>query len=456
MFSQDYIKHFRENVKLAYPIVLGQLSHILISVADNVMVGNYSSDALAASSLAHGVYISIMVFGIGFTLGITPLAANALGANKPDECRKLLKHGLLMYPIVGAILSLIGLYLSYHLSWFNDKFIIIELAQPYLRILALTLVPIMIFQCFRQFVEGLSMTKEPMYVNIGGLVLNVGLNYLLIFGKLGFPEMGLEGAGYATLITRIVMAMVLIILFMMREKSRFYIFSSAHHFEMPLMRRLRKLGLPIGMQMFFEAGAFAFATFLVGKVGVNELAAHQIALSIGSITFLITTGLSAAASIRTASELGRQDEYNLKLAGKTTILMGVLFMGCCGVLIYLMRYLIPTWYVSDIQVHEITSELLVLVALFQVSDGVQVVSIGALRGIEDVRIPTLISLIAYWFVGIPLGYVLCFQMNWGIEGVWIGLLAGLTAAAIMLAIRFLVVSNKIFHSKFDFMKYFSS
>jgi len=443
MFSKEYLRHYRENFNLAYPIVLGQLSHILISVADNAMVGNYNSESLAAASLSNSIYITIMVFGIGFSLGITPLIATANASKKIETCRKLLKHGVLLYPLIGAVLMILVYALSYKLHWFNDKFIIIQLAEPYLRIVSLTLIPLMLFQCFRQFLEGLSMTKLPMYINIGGLFLNVLLNYLLIFGKFGFPAMGLDGAGYATLITRILMTLSLMVLFLMNQETKNYVFNKQHLWDSKLFRRLRKLGTPIGSQMLLEAGAFGFAAVLVGKVGVDELAGHQIAINVGSVTFLITTGLSAAASIRTARQLGLQDTNNLQLAGKSAVFMGGAFMTLCAIIIFLMRNIIPTWYVTDEpQVLEIASSLLILVAAFQLSDGIQVVSIGALRGIEDVKVPTLIALVAYWLVGIPLGYILCFKAGFGSEGIWIGLLSGLSVASVLLYVRFLRMASR--------------
>ena len=444
MFSKEYLRHYRENFNLAYPIVLGQLSHILISVADNAMVGNYNSESLAAASLSNSIYVTIMVFGIGFSLGITPLIATAHASKKIETCRKLLKHGAFLYPLVGAILMILVYLLSYKLHWFNDKLIIIQLAEPYLRIVSLTLIPVMLFQCFRQFLEGLSMTKLPMYINIGGLLLNVLLNYILIFGKFGFPEMGLNGAGYATLMTRILMTLALMVLFLMNPKTRYYLFNKQHLWDSGLFRRLRKLGTPIGSQMLLEAGAFGFAAILVGKVGVNELAGHQIAVNVGSVTFLITTGLSAAASIRTAGQLGLQDIHNLRLAGKSAVFMGGAFMIGCAIFIFGMKDIIPTWYVTDEpQVIEIASSLLILVATFQLSDGVQVVSMGALRGIEDVKVPTFIALVAYWLIGIPLGYVLCFKAGFGAEGIWIGLLLGLSVASVLLYVRFLRMANQV-------------
>ena len=444
MFSAEYFRHYRKNFHLAYPIVIGQLSGILIMISDNLMVGNYESESLAASSLANGIVTTVMLTGVSFTYGLTPLVAVADAEGNQAKAARFFHHALLLFPLMGLILSSIALFFSSHLSLFNAHSEITERALPYMQIISFSLFPVMIFQAFKQFLEGLEHTKEPMFVNLFGAGANFLLNYLLIYGKAGFPEMGLYGAGIATLVVRILMCVLMIAVFLAQKKFRaaLYTFADEKFSRMPFAG-LFKIGTPAGLQMLFEAGAFAFSTVLIGRFGHEVLAAHQIAMNIGSVTFLVAAGLSAAAAIRTANSLGRKDRPNLLASGKSAVYMSAGFMAVCALLIFLGRDFLPGLYVREPEVIEIAAGLLIIVAAFQVCDGIQVVSIGALRGIGDVKIPSFIAMMAYWAVGIPLAYVLGFPLGMGPKGVWIGILVGLTLAAVFFFSRFIRIAKRI-------------
>lgn len=446
LLSPLYQKHYSETIRLAYPIVIGQLSTIIIMITDNVVVGNYSADALAAASLSHAIFMTLQIFGMGVTFGLTPLVASAVATKDYDLCRKLFKHGIITYTSLSIILAFIVLIISQLLDYFGQAPHIVALAKPFLQLVGFSIIPSLLFQTFKQFMEGLSQTKEPMFVAIAGEILNGILNVVLVFGFLGFPSLGLIGSGIATLIARILMVMLIAGIFFNQEKFKIYVTGFKEQvLTSEWFNKLLKIGLPIGMQVIFESSAFAFSAIMAGWIadGGKTLAAHQIALNIASTTYLIASGISTAASIRTANYKGMKDKEGMQMAGKSAIIIATVFMFCCAVIMVLGRTFLPSLYVNDAQVIAIASNLLLVAALFQLSDGVQVVSIGALRGLQDVRIPTIITVIAYWGVGMPLSAFLMFYMNWGGLGIWASLALALLVAAILLTNRFLKLCRQV-------------
>lgn len=444
MFSTQYQKHYRANLQLALPIMFGRFSHILITVADNTMVGKHSAIELAAASLANSFGIAVLTFGLGITFALTPLTASASASQNKAACKSFLSHSLVLYPVLGLAMVAAILACSGLLPYFNPDPRIVELAKPYMQILAMTMIPIMIIQVAEQFMEGLSSPHEPMMINLGAALLNIFLNYLLIYGKFGFPEMGLIGAGIATLITRVLAALVMLSLVFILPKFRQYTANLfAEKFDYQVFKTLFLMGAPIGVQMILETAAFGAAGIMTGWVSAETLAAHQIALNIVSITFLVTTGISAAVAVRTAHYLGLGDRQNMRLAGKSAIIMGAGFMTFCGILILIFYEQIPLLYVENLEVHRIAGSLLLLGAAFQVFDGAQVVTLGALRGIGDTTVSAGIAIVAYWLVCLPLGYGLGFYAGLGANGIWYGLLFGLGVASILLFYRFITISKKM-------------
>lgn len=439
----NYKEQFRKNLNLAFPVMLSQLGHILVGFADSVMVGQVGVEQLAAASLANSIFHLILMFGIGISYAITPLVAQEDGVKNFGRCSELLKNGLVTNILMGIFMLLLLIGGTLIISKLNQPAEVVILARPYLIILAASVIPFMIFQTFRQFCEGLSLTKQPMYITVAANVINVGLNYILIFGKFGFEPMGLLGAGWATLISRIFMAAGLgMYVKFGRRFHQYWLDFKRHTVNFIMIKKLLNLGVPIGFQFIFEVGAFAAAAIMVGWLGTDYLAAHQIAINLASLSYMMATGISAAATIRVGNQLGLKDYPTLIIAGRSALIMGALFMACCSIAFILGRFWLPTLYVEDLSVIKIASSLLVIAALFQISDGVQVVGFGALRGMEDVKIPTLFALIAYWVIGLPVGYFLGFQMNAGIEGIWYGLLIGLTLSAVLLSIRFNLLTRK--------------
>ncbi len=409
----------------------------MVGVADSVMVGQLGAIELASVSLGSGIFHVIMLFGIGVSYAMTPLVAAADGEGNKLKCANFLKHGFYLNLVLGIVLA-IGLSLSSGiLNWFDQEQDVLVFAIPYLTIISLSIIPILFFQTFRQFAEGLSSTKPAMIISIAGNLLNVGLNYLLIFGKLGFPEMGVSGAALATLISRVFIGggMALYVFYSTRFTQVMKLFEW-RGFQIATYTQLLKIGIPAGLQFIFEAGAFGMAAVIIGWIGAIPLAAHQIALNMAGITYMAASGISAAATIRVGNQLGKNDYPTLRVAGNTCFIMVTVFMTVCGLVFILFNEFLPSLYIDDPSVIGYAASLLVIAAFFQISDGVQVVGLGALRGLADVKIPTLYTLFAYWIMALPIGYILGIQMDMGANGVWIGLLIGLSISAVMQFMRF--------------------
>lgn len=429
-------EHFRKNIVLAYPVVIGQLGHIMVSVADTMMVGRVGVIPLAAATFAGTIFHVLTLFGIGVSYAVTPLVA-ATASGQQRRLMVYLQNGLVLNAVLSVILFGIGLVVSEFLMHFGQEVPVAEQAKDYLIIMSGSLIPLMIFQTYRQFAEGLSDTFRPMVVSVIANILNVCLNYLLIYGNFGFPELGLNGAGYATLMARVVMAALMI--WAVRNKITGFRFA----FHVRQIVHMLKIGVPSGMQYVFEVGAFATASIMVGWISAEALAAHQIALNIAAITYMAATGMAAAATIRIGNQMGLKDLRNLKIAGYSSFALVTMFMVCMAIVFILFRHQLTALYVKDEYVQTIAAGLLVIAAGFQVSDGLQAVGLGVLRGLTDVKVPTLVTFVAYWLVAIPGAYILGFTFDLGISGVWYALLGGLTLAAIAHIWRFKSLSSRL-------------
>ncbi|MDA0195429.1 MAG: MATE family efflux transporter [Bacteroidetes bacterium] len=437
MQPHNYKEHFRRNISLAFPVMLSQLGHVLVGVADSVMVGQLGTVPLAAVSLAGSIFHLLMFFGIGVSYSLTPLVAAADGENDASKSIAFLKHGFVVNTFIGLILAAMMYWSSgllYHLDQEAD---VVTMAIPFLSIISWSVIPLMMFQSFRQFAEGLSFTKQSMYISLSGNIVNVVLNYVLIFGHWGFSEMGMNGAALATLISRVIMT-VSIGAFVLYSPlfSTYWKKFNLKGFSFKIAEQLLKIGIPTGLQFIFEIGAFSMAAIMMGWLGAEQLAAHQIAINVVAITYMMATGISAAATIRVGNQLGRKDIPTLRMAGNTCFLMVAVFMATCGIVLISLNEYLPTLYIHDKVVIDYASTLLMIAAFFQISDGVQVVGLGALRGLGDVRMPTIYTLIAYWIMALPIGYFLGIQLEFGVIGIWMGLLVGLSISAIMQFWRF--------------------
>jgi MATE family multidrug resistance protein len=368
--------------------------------------------------------------------------AQADGEGNHRRIINILKHGVLVNSLAAIALLSMLLPINFMLGYFNQPGEVVVITRPYLLIISLSIIPFMFFQAFKQFTEGLSFTKQSMTVTIIGNLINIVLNYILIYGKLGLPALGLTGAGIATLISRFYMAFAMggYVYF----GKRFMVYRQ--HFEFGgydrgLVRQILSIGVPSGMQFVFEVGAFSMAAIMMGWLGTVSLAAHQIAINLSALTYMMATGIATATTIRVGNQYGKNDIPLMRRLGFIGFSMGGLFMGVNAIIMIIFREKLPALYISDPEVIRMASSLILVAALFQISDGIQVVGLGALRGMSDVRIPTLFTLIAYWALALPIGYITGILLKMGPLGIWWGLWGGLTTAAVLLLRRFNRISK---------------
>ena len=446
-------KEFRYNWKLSAPVIMGMLGHTFVGLVDNIMVGQLGSAELAAVSLGNSFFFVAMSLGIGFSTAITPLVAEADSENNFKKGKSAFKHGLFLCIVLSLLLFGMILLAKPLMYLMEQPEEVVLLTMPYLDIIAISLIPLIIFQGFKQFSDGLSLTKHAMYATIVGNLINIGLNYILIFGKLGFPKMGIVGAGVGTLVSRLAMiAIIWTLLKNDKKASAFVTHIRLFILDSTMMKKIINLGLPSAMQMFFEVAIFTSAIWLSGLLGKNAQAANQIALNLSSMTFMIAMGLSVTAMIRVGNQKGLRNYVELQRIAKSIFLMGIMFASVFALLFLIFHDIFPALYLdlddvnnySDNQeVVSIASKLLLVAALFQISDSAQVIFLGALRGLQDVKIPTVLTFIAYWMIGFPTSYFLGKETAYGSTGIWIGLLVGLASASIFLYLRFIYLTNRL-------------
>ena len=442
--SAEYKESYKGTLLLAYPVVLGQLGHIMVGVADTAMVGQIGSIEQAAVALGSSIYTLVLVFGLGVSYGVTPLVAAADSANNHQENVSLLKHGILINTALGILLFLLLTILSPLLRNFNQDKTVVELAIPFLNVMMLGMIPLCIFSGFKQFAEGLSDTRTAMFIAVGGSLLNIVLNYIMIFGHWGFPAMGLMGACWASFIARVCMAFFMMFYIFYAKKFKRYTQNfNFKSISRKLINKILAIGIPCGMQWVFEVGAFAFAVIMIGWISPKAQAAHLVALSLATITYMMASGLSSAAAVRVGNQFGLNNKHGVRVAGFSSFMMVILFMSTAAICFIVFRNFLPTIFNNDPDVIAAASSLLIVAAFFQLSDGLQVVALGVLRGIRDVKIPTIITLISYWVIGLPVGYMLAFKLGMGMVGIWYGLFLGLTCAGVLLFLRFNYISKKI-------------
>jgi MATE family multidrug resistance protein len=437
--------------------MLGMLGHTFVSFIDNIMVGQLGTAELAAVSLANSFMFIAMSIGIGFATAITPLIAEADAANNYKQAKATYKHGLFLCTTLGILLFLLVFFSKPLMYLMQQPEEVVALAIPYLNLVAFSLIPLIVFEAIKQFSDGMSMTKYPMYATLLANIINVILNYLLIFGKFGFPEMGMIGAAFGTLISRFIMVIYLWTLLRYKERSskivkniKFFVL------DFQMIKKMVNIGSLSAMQMFFEVAIFTSAIWLSGLLGKNPQAANQIALNLSSMTFMVAIGLSAASMIRVGNQKGLQNYKELRRIAFSIFLLGVLLAVFFALLFFIFHKSLPNIYVDledtanyqdNMEVISIASKLLLAAAFFQISDSIQVVVLGALRGLQDVKIPTILTFISYWVVGFPVSYYLGKEEMYGSFGIWMGLLAGLTTASILLFIRFNSLTLKLIEDK---------
>lgn len=428
---------------LAAPVVIAELGWVAMQIVDTLMVGRLGPDAIGAVGLASALFIAVGVFAMGLLLGLDPLVAQAFGASRIDECHEWLVAGVWLALL--ASLPVVGLVFAMHASlpaWGLPAGVV-ELAQPYLAVLAWSLPPLLLYVAFRRYIQAMNIVRPITITLIGANVVNAITNGVLIFGNAGAPALGVRGAAYATLASRVLMMGALLAVIVRRERS-----TIPRLAETPLgldaarVWRLIRLGFPAGSQMVLEVGVFAAASALAGRVSASSLAAHQIALNMASVTFMVPYGISAAAAVRVGQAVGRKDPRGAMDAGWTAIAIGVGFMAAAAAVFLAIPGLLIRAFTSDPAVLEIGIGLLFVAAVFQLFDGLQGVTTGALRGLGDTKTAMLWNLGGHWAIGLPLGYLLCFRWGYGVVGLWWGLSTGLMICGVGLLAAWMREGNR--------------
>ena len=438
----SYQPYFLQVAKLSYPIIIGQLGIVLMGVVDIVMIGKLGATHLAAASLANAIYFLISILGIGTLTAVSPIVAKAQGANKPEDCGVLFRQGLIAAILLSIFISIVVYILTINIHIFQQNVEVEKLTITFLHAINIGTLPLMLFLAAKQFSDGLSFTFPSAVITIVALVINAFLNWALIFGNWGFPRLELFGSGLATSISRVFMAICMISFVLIDKRYKQYLAVLKSNKAIDFLKEIFVVGLPSGMQYFFEVGAFAFAAIMIGWINEKALASHQIAINIASITYMIATGISAGGSIAVGNAVGRKSHSDIIKSGRAALLMGVTFMAVCAIIFAIFNHFIVSLYVHDVEVEYMAANLLIIAAFFQLSDGLQCVALGVLRGLEDTKVPTIITIVAYWVIGIPIGYYLCFHTSYSLYGVWIALSIGLTFSAIMLLARFMKESKE--------------
>lgn len=453
MNLKTYTKEFSYNLRLAYPIILGMVGHTLVGIVDNIMVGQLGPTELAAVSLGNSFIFIAISLGVGFSTAITPLVAESDGAGSLKRGKSVFHNGLFLCSLIGVLLFLLIFFAKPIITYMGQPEQVVELAKPYLDIVAFSLIPMMMFQAYKQFADGKSQTRYSMWATILGNVLNVILNYFLIFGNWFFPELGIVGCAIGSVIARF--SMLIFMHFIMKNKPVFHPYLTGFSFSMlqrSLLKKIASLGTPSAMQMFFEVALFTGAIWLSGRLSVTNQAANQIALSLASLTFMFAMGLSVTAMIRVGNQKGLGDYQKLRIVAISIFLLTIILQVIFALLFVIFHKDLPYLFLNiensatvteSLEVVSVASTLLLIAAVFQISDGIQATVLGALRGLQDAKVPAIISFISYWVIGFPICIYLGLFTELKASGIWIGLLSGLTVAAILLFYRFNYLTKKM-------------
>ena len=429
--------HYKALFKLGLPIVIGQLGMIILGFADTLMIGHHSTEALAGASFVNNMFNLAIIFATGFSYGLTPIVGSLFGRGEQKAVGRTLKNALLVNGLIGILLTLIMgiLYLNIHRLGQPEE--LLPLMRPYFIVLLISLIFVMLFNAFKQFADGITDTKTPMWLLIGGNILNIAGNWILIYGHYGFPEMGLLGAGIATLSSRILMPIVFVFIFIYSKRYQPY---KEGFLEGKINRKdffqLNKLGWPVGLQMGMETASFSLATIMVGWLGAIALAAHQVMLTIGQLGYMMYYGMAAAVAIRVSNFHGQNDKGNVRHSASAGFHIILVMAILISLPLFLLRHEIGGWFTDNNEVALMAASLIVPFIIYQFGDGMQCNYSNALRGIADVKPVMYIAFIAYFIISLPSGYLFGFVFNWGLTGIWFSFPFGLTSAGLMFWWRF--------------------
>ncbi len=433
-----------KTIRLALPIIIGELAQMALHIIDTAMVGAISYKQLAAAALVVNAMNIPFVLGIGMTISVSQMVSMAHGRHDSKLVSHYFFNGFVLCAITAIVISLSLVFGKNILLHLGQDAEVVEFALPFMKLMGLSIIPMLLFMTLKQFTDGLEFTRTAMLISLAGMPVNILLNWLLIYGNGGFPRLELVGAGWATLITRSIMFIVLGIIILKHSTFRKYMAVSGSQWRLrwQTQKELMHIGIPSSLQIGMEAGAFAVSGIIIGTISAIAQASHQIALSCASFTFMVSMGLAQAGSIRVSNSFGRRDWAKIEKIGKSTLLVALAYGMFCAISFGLFRHQLPMLFNKNQEVLQLAGTLLLFAAVFQISDSTQAIGAGLLRGIKDVKYPTVMIGIAYWVIGLPVGYVLAFTFEMGSSGIWLGLITGLTLASLFLISRFLKMSKR--------------
>lgn len=430
-------QHIKETVLLSLPLVATQIGYVFTGMADNYFLGQIGKTELAAGVSANGIFVLLLVFCIGMSYSATPLVSAAHVNGNLERKALLFKNSLFLNTTVATLAFILMFFLSPLMDYMQQPPDVVALSKPFFNVLVFSMIPVSLFFTCKQYAEGLSNTKAAMYISIIGNVLNIILNYALIYGKWGLPEMGYMGSAWASFIARSFMGISFLwYVFYNPQTNDIKLFFKKVKVGGEALKSLWKIGINSGMQFTFEVAAFVIALFMAGKFGKEQIDAHGIAITLASFTYMFASGISSASTIRVSNFMAENNKVELKKAGNMAVLLVLACMGFFAVLFMALSNVLPSFFTDDKAILDLTSSLLLIAAVFQLFDGLQVTSIGMLRGMEDVKFPTYITLIGYWVLALPLAYVLGFVCKMEVIGIWWALTFSLVFVGVILYWRF--------------------
>jgi MATE family multidrug resistance protein len=422
-------------IRLAAPVVLAELGWMTMGIVDTLMVGRLSPEAIGAVGVGSSFFIAVAIFAMGLMLGLDALVSRAFGAGNLEDCHRWLVHGVALALGASLPFMLVLFGMSASLERWGLTPAVLELTRPYLNAVTWSLPPLLLYSAFRRYLQGMGVVRPIMVALAAANVVNAVFNWILIYGHLGAPAMGVRGSAWSTVLARCMMAVHLLGVIVRRERGRSPgLFETSPRIERAWMMRLIRLGFPAASQITLEVGVFAAATALAGRLPAAALAAHQIAINIAAFTFMVPLGVGSAGAVRVGQAIGRRDPSGAARAGWTALLFGAGFMACSATVFVLFPGVLIGAFTSDRRVLDVGVSLIMVAALFQLFDGIQAVATGVLRGLGDTRTPMIWNLAGHWFVGLPVGYALCFTLGLGVVGLWWGLSAGLIICGVSLLI----------------------
>ncbi len=448
MYSfKSYKEQYIANIRLAFPVVLTQLGQILVQLADNIMVGRYGGEdavPLAAVSFGNSIFFLFFIAAIGISFGLTPLIGELYAQGEREQSGRLFRSGLTLYMLIGLITMLLLQASQPLLYYMGQPTEVVDMAIPYYRYMMLSMPFVMLFFALKQFLEGLGNTQVVMSATIICNLLNILLNWIFIYGECGAEEMGAEGAGLATFISRAVVPFLVLGYMISKEKYRYY-FSGFRLWNLPKddFTKLMKMGLPISAQVFLESAAFVGTGIMMGWLGTIEISANQIATTMANCAFNIVMSIGAAATILASHGYGERNIEKIRLVKNSSYHLALTWNFIMAIVFITLRYPLAHIFTSNSEVIELTAELLIFVALFQLSDGIQNVSVGILRALQDVKIIMPIAFISYIALNLPIGYLLSFKLGLGAKGMILSYTIGLSMAAAMMIYRIRRRMNKL-------------